>query len=273
VFGERYPDPVRVVSIGPTVAELLARPDNPDWQDYSIELCGGTHLQATDEAQMLVIASEQALAAGIRRITALTGAAARAAQIAAANLEAKLKEAQELDGEKLVGAFDAIADEFEHLTMSATARHRLAPLVEALRERVKSIRKEAHSAARRGVVEQAHEIVEEAAGAPIIVARLDHADKETLLSAMDVIKAKCSESAAMLFAPDEEAGKVAIAAIVPRPLIEKGLKAGDWVRQAAKICGGSGGGRPDMAQAGGKDPARVRQAMHAARDFAEEVLS
>jgi alanyl-tRNA synthetase len=273
VFGERYPDPVRVVSIGRPVDELMAQPDNPEWYDYSIELCGGTHLTATDEAQEFVITHEQALAAGVRRITALTGPAARAAQLAARNLEERVSQAKELDDNALAESFDALVDQFEHLTMSATARHRMTPLIDELRERVKAIRKQAERAARRGAVEQARQIVEEAGEAAIIVARLDDADKDILLSAMDVIRARRPDSATMLFAPDEEAQKVAIAATVPRTLIDGGLKAGDWVREAAKICGGSGGGRPDMAQAGGKDLSRLRDAMHHARNFAERTLS
>ncbi|MDY7108142.1 MAG: alanine--tRNA ligase [Planctomycetota bacterium] len=273
VFGEKYPDPVRVVSIGRPVDELVAQPDNPEWYDYSIELCGGTHLFTTDEAQELVITHEQALAAGVRRITALTGPAARAARMAADNLEQRLDQAKDLDDEALTGTFDALVDQFEHMTMSATARHRMTPLVDELRERVKAIRKQAERAARRGAVDQAREIVDEAGEAPIIVARLDDADKDTLLSAMDVIRARRPDSATMLFAPDEEAQKVAIAATVPKSLIDKGLKAGDWVREAAKLCGGSGGGRPDMAQAGGKDLTRLRDAMHHARNFAEKTLS
>ena len=76
----------------------------------------------------------------------------------------------------------------------------------------------------------------------------------------------------MLFAVDADAGKVAIAASVPKSLIANGLKAGDWVREAAKACGGGGGGRPDMAQAGGTDPAAVDDAIGIARMFATNVL-
>jgi alanyl-tRNA synthetase len=272
VFGERYPDVVRVVSIGKPVDELVKQPDNSEWNDYSIEFCGGTHLETTDEAGHFVITHEGALAAGVRRITALTGTAARAAQETGRALERQVRDALELEGAALEEAADAINSEYEHLTISATDRHRVAPLIDQLRERVKQARKQQQSAARSGAVEQARDIAQAAEG-PVIVARVDGADKDTLLSAMDVIKAKCPESAAMLFAPDEAEGKVAIAAIVPKTLIDRGLKAGDWVREAAKICGGGGGGRPNMAQAGGKDPAKVADAIVAARTFAQEKLS
>jgi len=108
---------------------------------------------------------------------------------------------------------------------------------------------------------------------PVIVSMLPDADRENLLSAMDAIRATHDESAVMLLGVDDDAGRVTIVARVPKVLIGKGLKAGDWVREPAEICGGRGGGRPDMAQAGGKDPQRVREAITAARAFAQSKLS
>jgi alanyl-tRNA synthetase len=271
VFGERYPDVVRVVSIGKPVDELVKAPENEDWYQFSIEFCGGTHVPTTDAIGTFTIVSEQALAAGVRRITALTGAAAHAALITGESLEQRANEANHLEGETLIDAFESIASDFEHLMLDATVRHRLTPVIDELRERVKQVRKQAESEARSGVVEQAREIANGASDADYIVAHLDNADKDMLLAAIDVIKSKCPDAAIMLFAPDEEAGKVSIVARVPDDLIEQGLKAGDWVREAAKVCGGGGGGRPDMAQAGGKDPAKIPDAMQAAKQYAEKV--
>ena len=101
VFGERYPDPVRVVSIGAPVAELVAKPDNPKWREHSIEFCGGTHLASMGEAKQFVLVSEGGLAAGVRRVFALTGPRAMAAQMAADGLAEQLKNAAKLDGEAL----------------------------------------------------------------------------------------------------------------------------------------------------------------------------
>lgn len=79
VFGETYPDPVRVVSVGKSVEDLLADPTNPEWINYSIELCGGTHVPNTSSAEAFVISEESGTAKGIRRVTCLTGAAAKQA--------------------------------------------------------------------------------------------------------------------------------------------------------------------------------------------------
>lgn len=143
--------------------------------------------------------------------------------------------------------------------------------LDALREKVKAVRKAAQASNRDAVVEQARRIAD-AKSESAIVEQIDGADKDTLLAAMDVIKAKRPNSAIMLLSPDTAESKVSIAAVVPKDLIGKGLKAGDWVREAAKACGGGGGGRPDMAQAGGKQPEKTTDAMNVARKFAAEKL-
>jgi alanyl-tRNA synthetase len=277
VFGERYPDPVRVVSIGVPVADLLKKPDSAEWQRVSIEFCGGTHLASTDEARKFIIVREEALAAGVRRITAITGPAAIAADAAARELEGRLRRAATLDEAALAAEFDDLARRLEEVTLGAAARHRLAGLLEPLRERVKAIRRQGAAAAREGVRDAAQTIADRAGGS-VIIERLPGpgagaaGEKDALLTAMDVIRARRANSAIMLFAVDETAGKVSIAASVPKDLIARGLKAGDWVREAATACGGSGGGRPDMAQAGGKEPAKAFEAMDKARAFARRAL-
>ncbi|RLS48194.1 MAG: alanine--tRNA ligase, partial [Planctomycetota bacterium] len=110
-------------------------------------------------------------------------------------------------------------------------------------------------------------IAEEMSGA-MIVASISGADPAALLSALSAVRAKRPESAILLMSADEAEGKVAIAADVPKAIQDKGLKAGDWVRAAAEACGGKGGGRPDFAQAGGKEPARLPEALRAAKAFA-----
>ncbi len=141
-----------------------------------------------------------------------------------------------------------------------------------MRRGAKKARKAASAEQRGAVVDQARRVAADAEG-PAIVARLDGADKDGLLSAMDAIRAARSDAAVLLASADHEAGKVVIVAKVPDALIKAGLKAGDWVKATAQACGGGGGGRPDSAQAGGKDPNRVDDAITTARQHAEGVLS
>ncbi|MCH8165285.1 MAG: hypothetical protein IH889_06725, partial [Planctomycetes bacterium] len=271
LFGEKYPDPVRVVAIGVPLAEVLKDPGNEQWNEFSIELCGGTHLPQTGEAKQLVIIQEQALAAGVRRITALTGQAAHDAQAVGRELEARTRRAAELGDDELLNEFNEITARLQGLTIGAVVRGRIDALLGLARDRVKRIHKHAQAQTRAGAVDQARRIVSATAG-PIIVEQLSGTDHDSLLSAMDVIRAKHIDTAVMLFGTDEAESKVSIVARVPQALIDRGLKAGDWVREAAKACGGRGGGRADMAQAGAKNPDMVPQAITAAKAFAEQKL-
>ncbi len=272
VFGERYPDPVRVVSIGATVAELIAKPDNSKWKELSIEFCGGTHLASMGEAKHFVLVSEGGLAAGVRRVFALTGPRAMAAQMAARGLHERINDAMKLDGDDLIKELASILKLMETLELGAVARVELEQSLEPLRERAKNARKQSEGVAREHAVKQARELVdthalEAPAGTPLI-AMINGADAPALLAALDAARAKLTESAVLFLSPDFDANKVAIAASCPKSAIDKGLKAGDWVKAAAIACEGAGGGKPDSAQAGGKNPAKTREALDAAKGFA-----
>ncbi|MCZ6851056.1 MAG: DHHA1 domain-containing protein, partial [Planctomycetota bacterium] len=171
----------------------------------------------------------------------------------------------------LLNEFNEITAQLQGLTIGAVARGRIDALLGPARNRVKRIHKHAQAQTRAGAVDQARLIASATAG-PIIVEQLSDADHDGLLSAMDVIRARHTAAAVMLFGTDEAESKVSIVARVPQALIERGLKAGDWVREAAKACGGRGGGRADMAQAGAKNPAMVPEAITAAKAFAEQNL-
>jgi alanyl-tRNA synthetase len=267
IFGERYPDPVRVVSIGASIDRLLADPASKEWMNYSVEFCGGTHLKSSDEAQHFVLTAESASSAGIRRIFALTGMAAQAAEATATNIERRVAAARKLDGQALADEVQDLSADLTGLPVSIVFRTRIEPAMAELRDRVRDWRKAQEGANRDMVVGQARTIADSAKG-PVIVEELMGADPAALLSALSAVRAKRPESAILIMSADEVNSKVAIAADVPKNFQEKGLKAGDWVRAAAQACGGAGGGRPDFAQAGGKDPARMPEALRAAKAYA-----
>ncbi len=272
VFGERYPDPVRVVSIGATVADLLAHPTNAKWKELSIEFCGGTHVANMGEAKQFVLVSEGGLAAGIRRVFALTGPRAMAANMAADGLNARIKDATKLDADGLAKEIAEITKLMESLEISAVARVEIDRAMEPLREKAKAARKQAEGANRDLAVAQAREIVDahakSSAPTKALIAMINGADAGALLAAIDTARAKLADTPVLFLSPDFDGGKVAIAATCPKSANDKGLKAGDWVKAAAQACGGAGGGRPDTAQAGGKDPSKTREALEAAGVFA-----
>jgi alanyl-tRNA synthetase len=269
VFGEQYPDPVRVVSIGVTVEDLLQDPNNINWYDCSVEFCGGTHVNNCQSARHFVILHEQALASGIRRIIALTGVAAEASGVAGNSLMKQIEDAKQLEGAELLGTYNDLIREVDELTVSQPTRHVAKQAIKTLHTRVRKVQKEAASSRKDHVLEQARVIAE--LDENIVVATINGADKDSMMTALDSVRAKRPDGAAILFTAVKEEGKVIIVAGVSKALISKGLKAGEWVREAAKVCGGGGGGRPDTAQAGGKEPEKVPAAMDAATEYANEV--
>jgi alanyl-tRNA synthetase len=274
VFGEKYPPMVRVVSIGAPVKDLLADPTNQKWRQYSIEFCGGTHLKNSADAQHFAIIAEESVSKGVRRIVGVTGQAARQAAATAQDLEATLDQASKATDAQLPGMITSINAVLSGQTLPLHAKRKAQQAVLALQKRVKTAEKSAKSqgdgqstlAAAQQLLAQAAEL----GGGKIIVGEIPNADDDQLRGALDSLKKKVTSFGILLGAVDGE--KVNFVAAVSDDLIATGLKAGDWVREAAKVAGGGGGGRPQMAQAGGKDPSKLVDALEKARAFAASVL-
>jgi len=247
LFGEKYPDVVRMVSMG----------------NFSRELCGGTHLESTAQVGLLKIVAEESVAAGTRRITALTGPAAlehvrryeealiRTAALVKApplqvreRVESLLEEVRKLRKKKV--AAGRIEQTLPGLTSSGTAT--VSDPVQALLENAPDIK-----------------------GAKIVVAGLSGVDPGQMRQLIDQLRRKAAPVAVMLRTRGDE-GKVALIAGLSRDLVEKGLDAVQWIRPVAKVVGGGGGGRADMAQAGGKLPDKLPEALDTARSEIEAML-
>jgi len=272
IFGEQYPDPVRVVCVGAPVAELAATPDNAAWRKLSTEFCGGTHRADTIDIGDFIIMQEQSLAAGIRRIMAATGGeAARARQAGEVMLD-RLNAVASLDNNELPRAVDAVARDLGEADLGLLHRRAAEQSLAALRGTTRELRKAAAGESRGTAVAEAQALAEASEG-DFIVGELAAGDRDALLAGMDAVRGISPGAACLLACRLEAAGKVIIVARVPDQHIARGLKAGDWVRVAAQACGGGGGGRPDTAQAGGKEPDNVPDALAAARAHAQEALS
>ncbi len=272
VFGEKYPPMVRVVSIGAPVEDLLADPSNARWGGLSIEFCGGTHLKKTGEAEGFVILSQDAVSKGVRRITAVTGAAAHKASAEGEQLLSRVETLRGAPVQDLDTKVEQIVRAVGEQPIPLVLKQKIQAGIADLSRRVKEYAKAEGSKQEETVIESARAIADgEAEDATLIVAEVPGADAKTLRTAMDVIRTK-RPGAAMLLAAAPSADKVALLASVPKEVIAKGLKAGDWVKHTAPVVGGGGGGRPDMAQAGGKDASKLAEALDAARTFANEKL-
>jgi alanyl-tRNA synthetase len=232
LFGEKYGEEVRVVGMG----------------EFSTELCGGTHVRRTGDIGLLKIVSEGGVAAGVRRIEAVTGE----------------------------GAFDAVRETEERLTAIAElvrgSRDEAPRKVEQLLTRIKGLEKEIETLRQKLASGQGGDLSTQAKdvkGSKVLAARVEGADAKTLRDTLDKLKDKLQSAAIVLAAVQD--GKVVLVAGVTKDLMTK-VPAGTLVNEVATKVGGKGGGRPDMAQAGGSDPGPLDAALAAIPAWVEARL-
>lgn len=233
LFGEKYGDEVRVVQVG----------------DYSLELCGGTHVRATGEIGLFKILSEGSVAAGVRRIEAVAGSEALA------HIHGQEQVLRELQG-KLQAKVEQLPEQ-----------------VERLLEANRALEKELAELKRQSLLGSLDELLasaEQVGTASLVVAQVQAEDHEELRQLGDRIRDRLDPVVILLGA--ESGGKVLFLSMVSKSLTKAGVHAGDVVKKAAQICGGGGGGRPDMAQAGGRLPEKLAEALEEGRRHLRELL-
>ncbi|MBY8912834.1 alanine--tRNA ligase [Bacillus sp. YC2] len=233
LFGEKYGDIVRVVQVG----------------DYSLELCGGCHVNNTAEIGLFKIVSESGIGAGTRRIEAVTGKGAY----------------QEMNSQ--LDLLHQAADELKANVKDVPKR------IQSLQAELKEAQRENESLlSKLGNVEAGAILskVKDIGGVKVLAEKVNAKDMNHLRTMVDELKAKLGSAVIILGAVQND--KVNLSAGVTKDLIEKGLHAGKMVKQAAEVCGGGGGGRPDMAQAGGKQPEKLEEALTSAEDWIKSVL-
>jgi len=281
VFGERYPDPVRVVSVGPSVPELLDDPGNEKWPRYSVELCGGTHVTSTDTLSNFVIAEESGIAKGVRRIVGLVGPPAESAQATGEALQKQLENLKAIEIATLADAtaIDMARGELTNLKTKMDESTISAHVKTTLREAIVARDKELTSAARQlskatedRVAEDAVAAATEAAadGQGYFVLELGSIDNKMLSNLAQRVQ-KESGIPVLAISPDADAGKVACIATVPKE-ISKTLSAKSWLETVLSEVDGRGGGKDVMAQGSGKKVDMVPAALEAANGYAKRAL-
>ena len=215
LFGEKYSENVRVVSMG----------------DFSIELCGGTHVANTGEIQAFKIVSEAGVASGVRRIEALTGQ----------------------------GVFAYYRNVEEQLAKAAALLKSLHSENEALKSKMA-----------QGALGNIMDKVTEVKGVKLLAAALEGVDMNGLRDLGDQLKEKLGEGVVVLASAND--GKVCLMATATDGAMKQGAHAGNLVKGIAQIVGGGGGGRPNMAQAGGKNPDKIPEAIAAVAGILEDQI-
>ncbi len=233
LFGEKYGDRVRVLRFG----------------DFSVELCGGTHVERTGDIGVFKIVSESGVASGVRRIEAVTGAGAMAW------IDANQRTLHDLAG------------------LLRSQPEQAATKVEQLLRRTRELEKElaaAKQALATGQATDHTDNVQEIAGIKVLATRMDGADAKTLRDAVDRLKDKLQNAVVVLGSVDD--GKVRLAAGVTKNNTDR-IRAGDLIKPVAELVGGKGGGRPDFAQAGGNDASGLDKALESVHAWVAQQLS
>ena len=228
LFGEKYEDEVRVVSMG----------------DFSRELCGGTHVANTGTITVFKIVSESGIAAGVRRIEALTG---DGVFVYYKEAEQKLAQAAAL----LKTTPNELADKISHLQAE----------LKAAQSENESLKSKLAQDALGDVMNQ----VQEVKGVKLLAASLEDVDMNGLRDLGDQLKEKLGEGVVVL--ASAKGGKVSLLAMATDAAQKAGAHAGNLIKGMAAIVGGGGGGRPNMAQAGGKNPEKIGEALEAAAEI------
>jgi alanyl-tRNA synthetase len=242
VFGEKYPDPVRVLVIG------VKKPEEAT-QENSVEFCGGTHLTHTGQAGFFKVVSQELVGAGVRRLTAVTGREAVATV------------------QKLAALVNDLTQRFKCSAADLPAR------VDGLQAEIKKLQQQVKKGSAvdlQGAADKLLAGATEVNGAKVIVGEMPPGPDEQIRNQIDRIKQKAGS--AVVVVGWVEDGKVGLLAAVTEDLVQKGVHGGKLIGQIAKIVGGGGGGKPTMAQAGGKEPQKLGEALTLAKELATQFV-
>ncbi|OAY52220.1 alanine--tRNA ligase [Manihot esculenta] len=277
VFGEVYPDPVRVVAIGRKVEDLLADPENNEWLSISAELCGGTHISNTREAKAFALLSEEGIAKGIRRITAVTTDSAFKAMELASSLEQEVDETSKTEGSLLEKKVASLKSRADSAPIPAAKKADIRSKISVLQGQVRKAQKKIAEENMQKAVKVATEMAEAAAseGKEFCISRVDVGlDAAAVREAVLKVLEKKGISI-MVFSVDETTNKVAVCAGVPEKSDKcKKLEVSEWLTAALKpLNGRCGKGKGGLATGQGTDGVHVDKAMDLAATFAQMKLT
>ncbi|KAK4132517.1 hypothetical protein BT67DRAFT_406503 [Trichocladium antarcticum] len=275
VFGETYPNPVRVVSIGVDVDELLSNPKNPEWRKVSVEFCGGTHVEATGLIKDLIIVEESGIAKGIRRIVAYTGDGAHQAQQDAKVFSQKLDHIEALEfGTAKAAEIKAASVELDALTISALTKEELRQRFAKIQKAVVDEQKKRQKAESKTALDtvQGHFKKDEHKEAKFFVGHLPiSANAKAIADVMTYYKSKDKERTVYVFAGSKD-DAVMHGVYVGTALSSKGVTAEQWTAAVTEVIGGKTGGKEPSRQGAGAEPAKLEDAVAKAEEWLAEKI-
>ncbi|KAJ5092235.1 hypothetical protein NUU61_007105 [Penicillium alfredii] len=271
VFGETYPDPVRVVSVGVELDEILQNVKDPRWTEVSIEFCGGTHVQKTGDIKDLIILEESGIAKGIRRIIAVTGEDAHAVQMVAKEFGERLDrlDAMPLGPEKEREVKQVQVD-LNQLAISAVQKAKFRDRFTKINKQVVDGQKAQQKLESKKAVDAITSYFQspENQDKPWLVTRLPiTANAKAVSESLNHVKSKLQNKAVYLLAADSEQGRVAHGCYVSKELGDQGASANDWAAVVSGAVGGKAGGKGATALGNGVNADKVDEAISLASDY------
>ncbi|KAL4069804.1 tRNA synthetases class II (A)-domain-containing protein [Scleroderma yunnanense] len=262
VFGEAYPDPVRVVVLGYDVDEIANDVDNPKWRSTSIEFCGGTHVAKTGDIKDFVIIEESGIAKGIRRITAVTGQEAHEATRVADDLKARLDMLESSSGKEKDTGLKALSVELGQADISVLRKAEFKDRLAVVRKAFDKQIKEREAAVNKAAVDALVAHFQEKPNSDSYFSILNDGNAKILQNV--VMQGKKLGKAVYVFSVDAEGGKVAHANYLPEVSRSNGFDAKVWASKVTDILGGKAGGKEEAYQGVGVNVDRIAEALNAA---------
>ncbi|KAL2005015.1 hypothetical protein VTN00DRAFT_2865 [Thermoascus crustaceus] len=271
VFGESYPDPVRVVSVGVELEEILKNVKDPRWKGVSIEFCGGTHVQKTGDIKDLIILEENGIAKGIRRITAVTGEHAHEVQRVAGEFEARLSrfEAMELGPQKEQEA-KQIQVELNQLSISAVQKAKFRDRFTQINKQVVEGQKAQQKLESKKALETITSYFQAAENKDkswLVVKLPISANSKAVSESLNYVKSKLQEKTVYVLAADVQQGRISHGCHVSKDLSEQGASANEWAGIVSSVVGGKAGGKAPTAIGNGTNADKVDEAIALATEY------
>ncbi|KAF5325876.1 hypothetical protein D9611_000208 [Ephemerocybe angulata] len=268
VFGETYPDPVRVVTLEYDVETIASDIENPKWRGTSVEFCGGTHVAKTGDIKGFVITEESGIAKGIRRITAVTGHEAADVTRQAQEFEDRLKQLESLDGKAKDAALKTLSVELGQSDISVLKKAELKDKLGVVRKALDKQIKEKEAAANKKALEDFTNYFKDSPDAVAYVAVIEAEGNAKILQGV-ASGARKAGKAIYVFSKDSETSKIAHVNFVPPALKAKGVDAREWAAKVTDLISGKAGGKDDSAQGVGTEVEKLDEAVSAARKYIE----
>jgi alanyl-tRNA synthetase len=284
VFDETYPDPVRVVSVGKSIEDLIADPNGPNAFEYSVEFCGGTHLLNSSHIETFVILSEEAIAKGTRRIIAVTGPEAAKATKRADNLEKSVAELtrtveNEINANKDAPNLQHFNKEIYNLNelinqsqISYWRKDKFRVELESLKKKLIELEKANKALLLTKSLEECKQFVETNPTAKRVIQEFKvGGEARSLNEILKFLRQHLKEASIMLFSIDEVNSKVICLSSVPDSTKDR-LKANEWINEISSLLAGKGGGKDTQAQITGTNVSSLDECISLATKYAQMKL-